>query len=134
ARANFGVSMAAGDGTALIGAPGATINGNISQGAAYVFEQSPTGWAETAKLVTASGTAISLFGASVSLDQGSVALVGAYAYQNYRGAAYVFRKQHGAWVETDTLQASDGVPGNVYGYYSTIVGKTALVGSYTAKV
>lgn len=134
ARANFGVSVAINGTRALIGAPGATVNGNVSQGAAYVFEPTASGWAQTAKLVAAGGTAISLFGASVSMDQGSVALVGAYAFESYRGAAYVFRRKGPAWVETDTLQASDGAAGSVYGYYSTIAGETALVGSYTATV
>lgn len=134
ARANFGVSVAIDGDTALVGAPGATINGNISQGAAYVIRRSPTGWKEAQKIVAGAGTATNLFGASVSLENDSVALVGAYAVENYRGAAYVFRDQQGIWTETDTLQASDGASGSVYGYYSTIVGKTALVGSYTATV
>lgn len=134
ARANFGVSVAIDGDTALVGAPGATINGNISQGAAYVIRRSPKGWKETQKIVAGAGTASNLFGASVSLDEDSVALVGAYAVENYRGAAYVFRNQQGIWTETDTLQASDGASGSVYGYYSTIAGKTALVGSYTATV
>jgi|SRR5688572_383981 hypothetical protein len=134
ARANFGVSVAIDGDTALIGAPGATVNGNISQGAAYVLRRSPTGWKEAQKIVAGAGAAINLFGASVSLEKDSVALVGAYAVENYRGAAYVFRNQQGVWSETDTLQASDGASGSVYGYYSTIAGKTALVGSYTATV
>ena len=70
----------------------------------------------------------------MSIEDDSVALVGAYAVENYRGAAYVFRSQQGTWTETDTLQASDGTSGSVYGYYSAIAGKTALVGSYTANV
>ena len=34
----------------------------------------------------------------------------------------------------DKLQASDGASGNVYGYYSALAAKTALVGAYTATV
>jgi hypothetical protein len=69
----------------------------------------------------------------VSIDKATI-LVGAYAAQNYRGAAYVFDRTPGDWVQSGKLQASDGVAGNVYGYYSVIQAKTALVGAYTATV
>ena len=133
ARANFGLSVAIDDDMALVGAPGATINGNVSQGAAYVLKRSSTGWKEVQKLVAADGTEIDLFGASVSLV-GSTALVGAYAIDEYRGAAYVFERTGPVWSQADKLQAGDGASGNVYGYYSALAAKTALVGAYTATV
>jgi hypothetical protein len=133
ARANFGVSVCIDGDVAVIGAPGATINGNISQGAAYVMQRSSSGWKESRKLTASDGDRINLFGASVSIDKATI-LVGAYAAQNYRGAAYVFDRTPGDWVQSGKLQASDGVAGNVYGYYSVIQAKTALVGAYTATV
>lgn len=133
ARDNFGVSIALEGGFAFIGAPGTTINGNISQGAAYVFEHGPTGWKEIQKVVDPAGTAICLFGASVNVSHGRM-LVGAYATQAYRGAAHVFQRDCGQWKKTDTLTASDAAPGNVFGYYTALDAKTALIGAYTATV
>lgn len=133
ARANFGLSVSVDGDVAVIGAPGATINGNISQGAAYVMLRSSPGWKEAHKLTANDGARINLFGASVSIDKGAI-LVGAYAADNYRGAAYVFERTGSAWTQTSKLQASDGLAGSVYGYYSVIQAKTALVGAYTATV
>ena len=133
ARANFGVSVWIDGDLAVIGAPGATIHGNISQGAAYVMQRKGSSWTESSKLTAHDGASINLFGASVSIHS-QVILVGAYAAENYRGAAYVFERQGGGWIQSEKLQASDGAPGNVYGYYSVTHGKTALVGAYTATV
>lgn len=92
----FGASVAlADDGTmALIGAyhdddptgesPGA--------GAAYLFEQTTTGWTETATLASANGDALDRFGSSVAL-RGDTTLIGSpNAHPNGKrgGAAYVF--------------------------------------------
>lgn len=133
ARDNFGVSIAMEDGYAFIGAPGTRINGNVSQGAVYAFENGPQGWKEIQKLIDPAGTAICLFGASVNVSHGRV-LVGAYATQAYRGAAHVFQRDCGQWQKTDTLTASDAAPGNVFGYYTALDAKTALIGAYTATV
>ncbi len=134
ARDNFGVSVAVHENTILAGAPGATIDGNVSQGAAYVLRKARHEWKQQQKLTASAGPGLGLFGASVSLTS-NTALVGAYAANNYRGAAFLFRKQGRAWVGTDKFTASDGAPGDVFGYYSALDRRTtALVGAYTAKV
>lgn len=132
-RANFGVSLALENGHAFIGAPGATINGNISQGATYVFQQGSTGWKEIQKVVDPDGTAICLFGASVNVSFGRL-LVGGYATQNYRGAAHIFERDCDQWQKAQSLVASDAAPGNVFGYFTALDAKTALVGAYTATI
>jgi hypothetical protein len=133
ARDNFGVSLALEGNTALIGAPGAMINGNISQGAVYRFDHSSAGWSQKQKFTSSDGTPINLFGASVSLFK-DTALIGAYASKSYRGTAYVFEDKVGGFTQTREIVPSDGVAGDVFGYYTSIDAATALIGSYPADV
>ena len=78
---------------ALVSNPDKTVNGNLDQGAVYVFVESGGAWTQQAKLTSADGTVDSLFGIAVSVD-GSTALVGAprenVVDYNFGGAAYVF--------------------------------------------
>jgi len=134
ARDNFGASVAIQGTSALIGSPGALINGNISQGAVYFFANAGSFWNELQKLTATSGTSINLFGASVNLV-GSSALVGAYAVNSYRGAAYLFGQNTlGVWSQKDELMASDGQPSDVFGYYTSLDPCTALVSAWGADV
>lgn len=133
ARDNFGVSVAIDGDTAMIGAQGAALNGNISTGAVYCWERTHGAWVESSKLVATDGAAINLFGASVSLS-GITMLAGAYGANAYRGAAYVFRHIAGKWKQVQKVSASDGAPSNVFGYYTAVTMRTALVGAYPAKV
>ena len=134
ARDNFGVSVAIQGTSALIGAPGAAINGNISQGAVYFFAGAGSYWNEIQKLAATDGTAINLFGASVNLV-GSSALVGAYAVNSNRGAAYLFGQNTlGVWSQKDELMASDGQSSNVFGYFTALDSCTALVSAWNAAV
>jgi hypothetical protein len=133
ARDNFGVSIATQGTTVLIGSPGVAVDGSISEGAVYRFDQSGEDWLQTQKFIAKGGAAFELFGASVSLSK-DVALIGAYATSSYRGAAYVFRNKSGVWTQMQKLVASQGAPGDVFGYYTALDTKTALVGSYGAAV
>jgi hypothetical protein len=91
----FGYSVAlSSDGrTALVGAYWKTINGNLQQGAAYVFTASGTSWTQDDELTPSD--APGFFGFSVSLSSdGRTALVGAWGTTvngtQAQGAAYVF--------------------------------------------
>lgn len=133
ARDNFGVSIALQGHTALIGAQGAVVDGN--QGTVYRYERDRSGWRLVQKIVpTASDSARpALFGALVSMS-GDTALVGAYAEKDYRGAAYLFKLKSGMYAQHQRLSASDGVPGDVFGYYGALDGASAAIGAYTKKV
>jgi hypothetical protein len=134
ARANFGVSVALQGKVAFIGAPGATVHGNVSQGAVYRFEESASGWSQLQQMVIQHGTPISWFGASVNF-QNSRVLVGAYATDSYKGAAYVFRPgAGGTWALARTLTASDGQPYDVFGYFTALDDDTALVSAWGADI
>lgn len=133
-RENFGTSVAWDGNAALIGAPGATVVGNVSQGAVYFFHVDRRGqWEEIQKFYASDGTAIALFGASVSLMKKRL-LVGAYATNGYTGAAYIFIYRQGRWQETASLKASDSSGGDLFGYYTALSGTDALIGAYGASV
>ena len=90
-------------------------------GAVYVFEKPPDGWVnntETQKLSAGDGEAGDFFGFSVSLE-GDSAVFGARLDNNENGdaagAAYVFQRAGGSWIEKAKLTTSDGVAGDALG-------------------
>ena len=93
---DLGCSAAISGGTVLLGAPGATIGSNTSQGAAYVFVMPASGWAtgtETAKLTASDGAASDELGFSVAIS-GGTAVFGApqanIGSNIGQGAAYIY--------------------------------------------
>jgi hypothetical protein len=133
ARDNFGSSVAIDGLNALISAPGALIDGKVSQGAVYHFALSHGVWSQAQKILAKDGEAFSLFGASLCVS-GQLALVGAYAMHNYKGAAYLYHQISGEWILQQKFEASDGVAGDVFGYFSVLDASTALVGAYSKDV
>ncbi|HEX5314295.1 MAG TPA: hypothetical protein VFX38_05250 [Gammaproteobacteria bacterium] len=135
--ANFGATIAMDGSTALIGAVGATVNGNSAQGAAYVFTESNGAWSQEAKLVSSDGTANNYFGQGVSID-GDTALVGAYGASvhgnSLQGEAYVFTNSGGTWTQAQILTAADGAASAFFGHSVGLSGTTAVVGAPYAAV
>lgn len=131
ARDNFGVSVGLNGEEILVGAFGAVINGNVSQGAVYRFNRIGEEWKFVQKIVADDGSASSLFGASMSVSNQRL-LVGAYAVEGYRGAAYVFAFSANRWRQIKKLTASDRSSGDVFGYYTALSKSDALVGAYGA--
>ncbi len=130
----------AGD-TVVVGAPYATISGNASQGAAYVFVEPTNGWATTgtytAELINNSGAAGDNFGWSVAIS-GNTIVVGAPSATNMnQGAAYVFvEPTSGGWITpagsptyNAQLTPSTGVADDLFGYSVGISGNTVVVGA-----
>ena len=132
----FGSSVSISGGTVVVGAAWAMVGSN-NQGAAYVFTEPASGWAnmtQTAKL-TASDGAADDFGQSVSISVGTV-VVGAdwttVGSNSYQGAAYVFTEPASGWTnmtQTAKLTASDGAPYDRFGYSVSTSGNTVVVGS-----
>jgi len=121
----FGYSVFVSGDTALIGAPGY----DSIKGAAYVFTISDSNWTQQAKLTASDGVAHNRFGWSVSVS-GDTALIGAYEYNSYQGAAYVYTRSGSNWRQQAKLTASDGVQGDNFGYSVFVSGDTALIGAY----
>jgi len=91
--ATFGSSVAASGDAALVGAPGQSIAGQASAGAAYVFTRSAGSWTQQGEPLAEDAAVGDQFGFSVSLS-GATALVGAASHDPAgaanAGAAYVF--------------------------------------------
>lgn len=139
----FGSSVAINGTTIVVGADGATINGNSHQGAAYVFVQPQGGWqsmTETAKIAASDGYVGDDFGASVAVSGTTVGVGAPYAYisgNSEQGAAYVFVQPQGGWTnmtQTAKLTASDGAANDILGDAIAIDGQTLVVGASGATV
>ena len=120
---------------------GAKRNGGegLNAGAAYVFAQPESGWAdatETAKLTASDAALYDTFGRSVAVSGGTI-VVGAPSSDQaggWSGAAYLFVKPDGGWVnatETAQLQASDAGEDQCFGQSVAADGDTVVVGVYT---
>jgi hypothetical protein len=97
------------------------------------FEQrNPLVWLEQ-KVTASDGTANSYFGSAAALN-GPTALIGADGDNSFQGAAYLFAKSNGTWSEGQKLTASDGLPGDEFGYRVALADNTLLVGAFTATV
>jgi hypothetical protein len=118
--------------TIAVGAWGATVNGNPSEGAAYIFVRPRLGWEsmhETAKLTEGHGAPYDDFGNVAISGDGATLFVGAIQ-QNVttgegtgRGKAYLFVRPATGWRTTSKfvarLTASDGVIGDGFGFCQT---------------
>jgi FG-GAP repeat protein len=98
---NFGVAVAMGGNTVVVGAPGATVSGNYQEGKAYVFVKPESGWSnmtQVAELTPSDGQAGSVFGNWVAVS-GDTIVIGSDL------AAYIFVKPLGGWTNmTETAE------------------------------
>ncbi len=125
----FGKSVCLSGLTAVVGAYGDDDRA-LNAGAAYIFEKIGGVWTERAKLLASDGAAGDRFGVSVSIC-GETALVGAHGDDRGSavGAAYVFERVGGAWIQTAKLLASDGAAGDFFGVSVSLSGDAAIVGA-----
>lgn len=136
----FGTQVRLSGDTVIIGAPVADVNGNIDQGAAYIFYRNqggPDAWGQVAKLTAANGGAYQCFG-SVSIN-GDTAIVGRsfgeWECYGAQGAVYIYQRNQGgpdAWGQTDMLTSDE--PGDGFGVGVSLSGNTAVVGAWGADV
>lgn len=128
----FGMSVGLDAGTAVIGAPGATVDGVFRRGAAYVFTRGQDGWAEETKLDPSDGVADIEFGAGVDID-GETVLIGAGGPDldgwSVHGAGYVFSRADGSWTEQAKLTPIDGQPGDRFGRSVALDAGIAVIGA-----
>jgi len=118
----FGSAVAIEGDIAVVGAPGAYIDGLASAGAAYVFARSGTTWTQGAKLVASDRAASAALGRSVSLS-GNTALIGGSS------SAYVFVRGGTVWTEQAKLQPADVSPSDGFGRSVSLSSDTAVVGT-----
>ena len=128
----LGRSVAIEGDTAIVGATGTNTAAGLNTGAAYVFTRTGPVWTQQAMLVASDGASSDAFGQSVSVS-GDIAVVGSsYASVGapFTGAAYVFSRSGGSWMEEAKLTASDAAAHDIFGFSVSVSGTTALVGAY----
>jgi len=97
-------------------------------GAAYVFEWTPAGWIEAARLSASDGIAGDLFGHAVAVH-GDRLFVTTRNDNDRRGAAYLYERVDGLWLETTKLAPSDLQPDDQYGQAVGLGERYAIVTS-----
>jgi trimeric autotransporter adhesin len=134
---NLGAGVAVSGNTIVAGTPFHTVNGNLYQGAVYVFTEPSGGWStatQTAELTAADGAANDNLGWSVAVS-GDTIVAGAINYnggQPGQGAVYVFTEPGGGWTnatQTAELTASDGAANDNLGWSVGINGPTITAGA-----
>jgi uncharacterized protein (TIGR03382 family) len=122
----FGFAVATAGELAVIGAPGK----DGARGAAYVFERMAGVWMQTAKLVIADLRGPGdYFGAAVAIEPERI-LVGAYGRDAQAGAAYVFERPGGKWVQVQALTAEAPIATEVFGARVALRDGRALVSGW----
>ncbi|PIE46312.1 MAG: hypothetical protein CSA45_00180 [Gammaproteobacteria bacterium] len=128
----FGYSVALDGDHLVVGSRWATVDGNINQGAVYVFTYDGANWVEKQKLTADDGKIYDQFGYSVTLD-GEHLVVGAYAANignnRKQGAVYTFAYEGMNWVEKQKITASDGQKFQRFGNAVALDDNRLLVGA-----
>lgn len=126
----FGFSVAIHGDNVIIGA---YQSGAGNAGAAYFFEKPLTGWVDTTQTDKLTATIpTNHFGFSVSIS-GDYAVVGTHLEDEGAidsGAAYVFVRSEGIWMELTKLKASDAAEVDFFGKTVSISGDIIIVGSH----
>jgi VCBS repeat protein len=127
------VALSADGNTAIIGGP----DDDSSLGAVWVFTRSNGVWTQQGDKLVGTGAAPGPVnqGFSVALSaDGNTAIIGGPFDNPFIGAAWVFTRSNGAWVQQgDKLVGTGAAPGPVYQGFSVAVsadGNTAIVGGY----
>jgi choice-of-anchor B domain-containing protein len=110
-NARFGSAISSGDGTVLVGAPGA----HGFRGAVYSYRPDDAGWGAGAR-VAFEGTPQERFGTSISIS-GDRAWVGAPGSDRFRGGVYhLERDASGSWGTPSKVSLADSLPdGGAFG-------------------
>jgi hypothetical protein len=120
--------------TIVVGNNGVEIEGHHNEGAAYVYEEGPDGWAGAtlkAELTASEATSGTEVGHGVAI-YGSTIVLGSYESGSGGGAAYVYEEPEGGWknaTQTAKLTPSDAVNGDGFGNAVAINGRTIAVGA-----
>lgn len=133
---NFGISAKISGNTALIGSLGSE-NGILMQESVFVYDHNDTAWVNTQVLRPSDSKIGSHFGYSIDIAMDDeVVVIGAYqadGVESKSGAAYVFAKEAGNWVQTAKLIAEDGESHDSFGHNVLVLNQDLVaVGAYNA--
>lgn len=129
----FGRRVAVSGDAAVVGAPLHDGPAGADQGAAYVYHRSGSAWIAQGALRPSDAQAGAQFGASVAID-GDTMLVGRFTGAEAqtggtRGAAWIFERDGGAWMEIARLEDLASVKWDRFGFAVDLDGNTAIVGA-----
>ena len=128
----FGTAVAVSGDTAVIGASAKHLGTINDAGAAYMFVRSGDVWTQQARLTAADAAAGDYFGGAAAVD-GDTAAIGAdwsdQAAKANAGAAYVFVRSAGVWLQQAKLIAGDAAASDSFGYALALDGDTVVVGA-----
>jgi hypothetical protein len=126
----FGTALATTTEICVIGSPGA--EGTVaSSGAAYVFVREGDDWQQVSRLYPADGLPGDGFGSSVSIS-GDYIVSGAPGYDgeaSNSGAAYLFVRTNGAWIEREKLLPARDSADALFGTSVAVSDDNVLVGA-----
>ena len=126
----FGYSVSLIGDTAVISSVGDD-NGGAQAGSVYVFIRNAGGWIQQQRIQATDAKAGANFGHSTSLS-GDTILIGAWqdnAGPSVAGAAYVFIKSNGVWIQQQKLTAPTAASHDFFGTAVSVNGDTAIVGA-----
>jgi len=130
---NLGKTVGISANRVILGAPGHTRSG-LEVGAAYVFEDSGSGWTEIGKLMAPSPPAVhgDNFGAAVDID-GDWAAVGVPGRDAPRsaGSVQLFEWSGSDWVFVEEVRASSPTEGHFFGASVAMDGDRMVIGGRT---
>lgn len=130
----FGAALDLNGLSAVVGASGHDVGGNLNQGAAYVFVRDGQQWSRQAKLTANDGAAQDRFGGAVAIH-GDTVLIGAadaiYAAGFYRGVAYLFDRAGAVWSQSARLTPDPDSMGGGFGRAVALDAETAVIGGTT---
>ena len=126
----FGFSVSITDGLALVGS---YLQDGVARdtGAAYIFENTASGWVQHSKLIAVDGAESDQFGISVAIDENVVA-IGSFGDDDNgptSGSVYIFEQLQGVWTGTQKLLAANGAAGDQFGRSISVNGNRVMAGS-----
>lgn len=127
---DFGTSVAIDGDFLVVGAPGVADQGQDS-GAAFVFERTPAGWIQRARILAPNGSNHDRFGIDVAIS-GDRIVIGADGDDEVdfeAGAAYVYRNTASGWILEQKLLPGTADFGDHFGTSVAIAGDLIVSGS-----
>ncbi len=128
----FGRSVAINGRYAIVGAPGNDDSG-ANSGSAYIFKRSGSlnSWSQQQKLTASNASGGDSFGWAVDIHN-SEAVVTANLKNSLQGSAYVYSRTGTSWSEDQILTASNGQPGDRFGWSADLKDQLVVIGAITA--
>jgi len=139
AGGSFGDAVAIDGNYVIAGAFADQTNGNVLQGAAWIFFYNGTTWVEQQKLINTGGVALAdeRFGKSVDIS-GDIAVVGAPEADDLgnvdEGKAFAFKRSGTFWGQTGVFTGAGGSAGSNFGFSVAIDNGYFLVGAPYSQV